>query len=124
MPFESQFCNFPTILSVYVTKQTNQTYPVQSPINDCYWAYKFNILYRQCQLCCGRFSRNPSLSCGPSIPTKFFKIFYTGQVQFMPGGWGHFWEFLVGVCCLILQILTLLQTKKCHFSTFVSRPGL
>ena len=24
-------------------------------------------------------------------------------------------EFLMGVCRLVLQILTLLQTKKCHF---------
>ena len=25
------------------------------------------------------------------------------------------WEFLVGVCCPVLQILTLFQTKKCLF---------
>ena len=30
-----------------------------------------------------------------------------------PGGYS--WEFLVGVCCPVLQILTLLQTKKCYF---------
>ena len=29
-----------------------------------------------------------------------------------PGGYS--WEFLVGVCRLVLQILTLLQTKKCR----------
>ena len=28
----------------------------------------------------------------------------------------YFWEFLVGVCRPVLQILTLFQTKKCHFS--------
>ena len=37
MLFQSQFSNFPTILSVYVTKwtnkQTNKTYPVQSPVD-------------------------------------------------------------------------------------------
>ena len=32
----------------------------------------------------------------------------------IPGGWYH-WEFLVGVWCPVLRILTLLQTKKCHF---------
>ena len=32
------------------------------------------------------------------------------------GGGGDFWEFLVEVYCLALQILTLFQTKKCHFS--------
>ena len=28
---------------------------------------------------------------------------------------GYSWEFLVGVCHPVLQILTLFQTKKCHF---------
>ena len=36
------------------------------------------------------------------------------QLSFEPGGYS--WEFLVGVCCPALQILTLFQTKKCHFS--------
>ena len=27
----------------------------------------------------------------------------------------YYWEFLVGLCCPILQILTLFQTKKCYF---------
>ena len=36
-----------------------------------------------------------------------------------PGG-GYFWEFLVGVCHLVLQILTLFQTKKCHFPRWFS----
>ena len=31
----------------------------------------------------------------------------------MPGRYS--WEFLVGVCRPVLQILTLFQTKKCHF---------
>ena len=30
------------------------------------------------------------------------------------GGGGYSWEFLVGVCRPV-QILTLFQTKKCHF---------
>ena len=30
--------------------------------------------------------------------------------------WGYSSEFLVGVCRLVLQILTLFQTKICHFS--------
>ena len=33
------------------------------------------------------------------------------------------WEFLVEVCCLVLQILTRFQTKKCNFhSLFQTRP--
>ena len=31
------------------------------------------------------------------------------------GGGGYAWEFLVGVCHPVLHILTLFQTKKCHF---------
>ena len=30
-------------------------------------------------------------------------------------GWWYYWEFLEGVWCPVLRILTLLQTKKCHF---------
>ena len=36
------------------------------------------------------------------------------QMSFEPGGYS--WEFLVGVCRPVLQILTLFQTKKFHFS--------
>ena len=36
------------------------------------------------------------------------------QDQCLPGG-EYSWEFLVGVCHLVLQILILLHTKKCHF---------
>ena len=33
-----------------------------------------------------------------------------------PGNGGECsWEFLAGACCLVLQILILSQTKKCHF---------
>ena len=31
-----------------------------------------------------------------------------------PGG-GYYWEFLVGVCRPVLRILSLFQSKKCHF---------
>ena len=31
-------------------------------------------------------------------------------------GGGYSWEFLVGVCDSVLLILTLFQTKQCHFS--------
>ena len=34
---------------------------------------------------------------------------------YCPGGGGYSWEFLVGVCRPVRQILTLFQTKKCHF---------
>ena len=33
---------------------------------------------------------------------------------------GYSLEFLVEVCCQDLQILTLFQTKKCHFSNLFS----
>ena len=36
------------------------------------------------------------------------------------GGGGYSWEFLVGVCLLVLQILTLFQAKKCNFPDLFS----
>ena len=38
-----------------------------------------------------------------------------GKGAKLPGKGGYSWEFLVGVCCLVLQILILFQMKKCHF---------
>ena len=35
---------------------------------------------------------------------------------------GSSWEFLVWVCCSVLQILILFQTKKCHFPHPFSDP--
>ena len=35
---------------------------------------------------------------------------------------GYSWELLVGMCRAILQILTLFQTKKCHFPHSFSHP--
>ena len=40
----------------------------------------------------------------------------------VPGGYS--WEFLVGMCRPVLQILTLFQTKKILFSTPLLRPDL
>ena len=41
------------------------------------------------------------------------------STQFHGGAWGrggrHSWEFLVGLCSPVLQILTLFQTKRCNF---------
>ena len=33
---------------------------------------------------------------------------------------GYFWEFLVGVCRPVLQILTVFQTKRCNFPDLFS----
>ena len=40
-----------------------------------------------------------------------------GKSDYCPprGGGGYPWEFLVGVCRPVLQILTLFQNKKCNF---------
>ena len=40
--------------------------------------------------------------------------------KYHPGWGGYSWEFLVGMCHPVLQILTLYQTKKCHFSHLFS----
>ena len=31
------------------------------------------------------------------------------------GGWGYSWEFFVGVCRPVPQILNLFQTKECNY---------
>ena len=36
------------------------------------------------------------------------------QLPMSRGGGGYTWEFLVGVCRPVFQILTLFQTKKCN----------
>ena len=41
-------------------------------------------------------------------------VFKNIRIRVGRGG-GYSWEFLVGVCRPVLQILTLFQTKKCHF---------
>ena len=35
------------------------------------------------------------------------------EASLKPGGYS--WEFLVGMCRQVLRILTLFQTKQCHF---------
>ena len=37
-------------------------------------------------------------------------------------GWGYSLEFWVVICHLVLQVLTLFQTRKCHFSHWFFRP--
>ena len=54
---------------------------------------------------------------------SFFNDQPRNYLQFLPGGYS--WEFLVGMCCPILQFLTLFLTKKCEsFFTSVFRLGL
>ena len=36
------------------------------------------------------------------------------------GGGVYFWEFFVGVCRSVLQILTRFETKKCNFAHSIS----
>ena len=51
----------------------------------------------------------------------YLRYFSTNRFQtrqmysFYARGWGYSWELLVGVFRPVLQILTLFQTKKCHF---------
>ena len=45
------------------------------------------------------------------IKAKIFSTVFS--LDILPGGYS--WEFLVGVCRPVLQILTLFQTKKYNF---------
>ena len=62
------------------------------------WLKKTSGHMKWCALWCARFS------------TYNFSGF-----AFPAPGVGESWEFLVGVCSPVLQILTRLQTKKCNF---------
>ena len=57
----------------------------------------------------------------PILNDDYDDMIYT--LLLIPGG-GYYWEFLVGVRCPVLPILTLLQTKKLSFSTPVFRLDL
>ena len=48
-------------------------------------------------------------------PLELHFLHFASLLPFPPGGGGYSWEFLVGVCRPVLQILTLFQTKQCHF---------
>ena len=47
--------------------------------------------------------------------TSFLCLNILNTSDSSPGGGEYSWEFLVGLCCLVIRILTLFQTKKCHF---------
>ena len=45
---------------------------------------------------------------------RFGGLIKVSRRQF-PGEGGYSWEFLVGVCCAVPQILIRFHTKKCNF---------
>ena len=47
--------------------------------------------------------------------TYFLSLSNLNTSDSSPGGGEYSWEFLVGLCSLVIQILTQFQTKKCHF---------
>ena len=66
------------------------------------WNYSDLELKRQCLSCMAFFlQRLGSRSRGLTV------------TQLVPGG--HSWEFMVGMCRLVLQILTRFQTQKWNF---------
>ena len=73
----------------------------------CYYLYFFSSFFTH-------FS-------GGSLCLSFDKFWDT--VPPRGGGGGYSWEFVVGVCRSVLQVLTLFQTPKLTFSTLIFRPG-
>ena len=70
-------------------------------------------------------------SCEVQYSDTIFQIIVTAQQEdsvlpamSAPGGGGGTSRIFVGVCHLVLQILTLSQTKKMSFSTPGFRPDL
>ena len=62
-------------------------------------------------------SKPPTITIGIVACTFSDNLSFSvsSKVSLSPGGGGYSQEFLVGVCRPVLQILTLFQTKKCHF---------
>ena len=77
------------------------------------WCYYFSLnpgrvalwIYRK-----GVYCQN---LCRPGLYQTIFQQLYLAKLLWTPGGYS--WEFLVGVCCLVLQILTRFQTKEYNF---------
>ena len=59
-----------------------------------------------------------------SYVTYYYFQSYISQLYKWSSPGGYSWEFLVGLCRPVLQILTLFQTEKLSFSTTVFRPGV
>ena len=59
-----------------------------------------------------------------SYVTYYYFQSYISQLYKWSSPGGYSWEFLVGLCRPVLQILTLFQTKKLSFSSTVFRPGV
>ena len=49
--------------------------------------------------------------------TSFLSLSTLNTSDSSPGGGEYSWEFLLGLCLLVIRTLTLFQTKKCHFHT-------
>ena len=49
--------------------------------------------------------------------TSFLSLNILNSSDSSPGGGEYSWEFLVGLCCLVIRILTLFQTKNVIFHT-------
>ena len=53
----------------------------------------------------------------PKVPHVYLRLkwYEYGLQSYRGGGGGYSWQVLVGARRTVLQILTLFQTKKCHF---------
>ena len=58
-----------------------------------------------------------------AVPSVWVLINFGTQSPPAAGGGGYSWEFVVGVCRPVPQVLTLFQTPKLTFSTLIFRPG-
>ena len=77
-----------------------------NPLNPIMTKSKFSLLLAYVSY---RESKEKLLIYQPNSSCAIICMF----LSYFPEGFS--WEFLVGMCRPVLQILTLFQTKKCHF---------
>ena len=85
----------------------------------CYTAVFSVVTRRSSPLSGGALRDNTKNGCVADYSTRGKRYLKNtacakGETDGPPGG-GYSWEFLVGVCRPVPQILTRFQTKKCNF---------
>ena len=96
------------------TQRTNVTHKLSAEIFTSTSTASREILAQRPTLTPG-WAKNTLINC-MWYRSRFEQSWFSSQLSSLfPGGGGYSWEFLVGACRPVLQILTLFLTKKCNF---------
>ena len=116
-------CKWQLLVKVYQTKLNfEKTVRLTGHLRSVSIFFKFVHPFLFCCYYLYFFSSFFTHFSGGSLCLSFDKFWDTVPPR-GGGGGGYSWEFVVGVCRPVLQVLTLLQTAKLTFSTLIFRPG-